>query len=167
MSDGDDSKTKGEPVHNTEPQPSGEAGLRPGDRIGRYVLISSVGQGGMGVVFLAYDPELDRKVALKLLRLGKLGTSGKLRLVREAQALARLSHPNVVPVYDVGTVEEQAFVAMEYVEGQTLKRWLKTPRAWRDVVAVMRDAGRGLAAAHAAGLVHRDFKPDNVLIGAD
>ena len=83
----------------------------------------------MGVVFLAYDPELDRKVALKLLRLGLLDREGKQRLVREAQALARLSHPNVVPVYDVGTVENQAFVAMEYVEGQTLKRWLKTPRA--------------------------------------
>ncbi|HEX8950565.1 MAG TPA: protein kinase, partial [Polyangia bacterium] len=167
MPDGDDSKTKGEPAHQTDPQAAGEAGLRAGDRIGRYVLISSIGQGGMGVVFLAYDPELDRKVALKLLKLGKLGTTGKQRLLREAQALARLSNPNVVPVYDVGTVDEQAFVAMEYVEGQTLKRWLKTPRAWRDVVAVMRDAGRGLAAAHAAGLVHRDFKPDNVLIGAD
>ncbi|HEY2749577.1 MAG TPA: serine/threonine-protein kinase [Polyangia bacterium] len=163
----DDSKTKGEPAHVTEPQPTGEAGLRAGDRIGRYVLISSIGQGGMGVVFLAYDPELDRKVALKLLKMGLLNREGKQRLVREAQALARLSHPNVVPVYDVGTVENQAFVAMEYVEGQTLKRWLKTPRAWRDVVGVMRDAGRGLAAAHAAGLVHRDFKPDNVLIGAD
>ncbi|HEX6839174.1 MAG TPA: serine/threonine-protein kinase, partial [Polyangia bacterium] len=167
MSEGDDSKTKGEPAHQTDPQATGEAGLRAGDRIGRYVLISSIGQGGMGVVFLAYDPELDRKVALKLLKIGKLGTTGKARLLREAQALARLSNPNVVPVYDVGTVEGQAFVAMEYVEGQTLKRWLKTPRPWRDVVAVMRDAGRGLAAAHAAGLVHRDFKPDNVLIGAD
>ncbi len=167
MSDPDDHKTKGEPANPTEPQPTGEAGLRAGDRIGRYVLISSVGQGGMGVVFLAYDPELDRKVALKLLKMGLLNREGKQRLVREAQAMARLSHPNVVPVYDVGTVENQAFVAMEYVEGQTLKRWLKTPRAWRDVVAVMRDAGRGLAAAHAAGLVHRDFKPDNVLIGAD
>ena len=167
MSDGDDDKTRGEPAHQTDPQATGDAGLRAGDCIGRYVLISSVGQGGMGVVFLAYDPELDRKVALKLLKLGKLGTTGKQRLLREAQALARLSHPNVVPVYDVGTVDEQAFVAMEYVEGQTLKRWLKTPRPWRDVLAVMRDAGRGLAAAHAAGLVHRDFKPDNVLIGAD
>jgi serine/threonine protein kinase/tetratricopeptide (TPR) repeat protein len=151
----------------TDPQAVGEAGLRSGDRIGRYVLLSAIGHGGMGVVFLAYDPELDRKVALKLLRIGALPTEGKQRLVREAQALARLSHPNVVPVYDVGTIDDQAFVAMEFVEGQTLKRWLKTPRTWREIVAVMREAGRGLAAAHAASLVHRDFKPDNVLIGAD
>ena len=140
MSESDDSNTKGEPQNATEPQPTGEAGLRAGDRIGRYVLISSIGQGGMGVVFLAYDPELDRKVALKLLRLGLLNREGKQRLVREAQAMARLSHPNVVAVYDVGTVEHQAFVAMEYVEGQTLSAGCKTPRAWREVVAVMRDA---------------------------
>src|SRR3569833_1520604 len=120
----------------------------------------------MGVVFLAYDPELDRKVALKLLRLGKLGTTGMARLLREAQALARLSHPNVVPVYDVGTVDGQAFVAMEYVEGQTLKRWLKKPRPWRDVVGVMRDAGRCPAAALAPGRAHRYSKPDIVLFGA-
>ena len=139
----------------------------PGDRIGRYVILSSLGKGGMSVVYLAYDPELDRKVALKLMRVTMLGEKGKLRLQREAQALARLSHPNVVPVYDAGMVADQAFVAMEFVEGKTLRRWLHGEHTWREKLAVMLDAGRGLAAAHAAGLVHRDFKPDNVLIGDD
>jgi tetratricopeptide (TPR) repeat protein/predicted Ser/Thr protein kinase len=161
-----------DPTPTVPDQTQGEATeaaerFKPGDRLGRYVIVSTAGQGGMSVVYLAFDPELDRKVAVKLMRIGSLGTQGKQRLQREAQALARLSHPNVVPVYDVGTVRDQAFVAMEYVEGQTLKRWLKQPRRWREVLAVMVDAGRGLAAAHAAGLVHRDFKPDNVLIGND
>jgi predicted Ser/Thr protein kinase/tetratricopeptide (TPR) repeat protein len=139
----------------------------PGDRIGRYVLLSSLGKGGMSVVYLAYDPELDRKVALKLMRMTMLGEKGKLRLQREAQALARLSHPNVVPVYDAGMVGDQAFVAMEFVEGKTLRKWLQGEHTWRQKLEVMLDAGRGLAAAHAAGLIHRDFKPDNVLIGDD
>jgi eukaryotic-like serine/threonine-protein kinase len=144
-----------------------EPQLLPGDRVGRYVLLSSLGKGGMSVVYLGYDPELDRKVALKLMRMTMLGEKGKLRLQREAQALARLSHPNVVPVYDAGTVGDQAFVAMEFVEGKTLRKWLQGEHTWRERLAVMLDAGRGLAAAHAAGLVHRDFKPDNVLIGDD
>jgi len=149
-------------------EPSGPlAAFKPGDRLGRYVILSLLGQGGMSVVFLAYDPELDRKVALKLMRTGQLGTQGRSRLSREAQALARLSHPNVVPVYDVGSVEDQTFVAMEHVDGVTLKKWLKQPRRHGEVLAVMLEAGRGLAAAHQAGLVHRDFKPDNVLIGND
>ncbi len=138
-----------------------------GDRIGRYVLLSSLGKGGMSVVYLAYDPELDRKVALKLMRMTMLGEKGKLRLQREAQALAKLSHPNVVPVYDAGTVADQAFVAMEFVEGKTLRKYLKETHSWNERLAVMLDAGRGLVAAHAVGLVHRDFKPDNVLIGED
>jgi tetratricopeptide (TPR) repeat protein/predicted Ser/Thr protein kinase len=139
----------------------------PGDRVTRYVILSSLGKGGMSVVYLAYDPELDRKVALKLMRVTMLGEKGRLRLQREAQALAKLSHPNVVPVFDAGAIGDQAFVAMEYVEGKTLRRWLRDPHDWREALRVMLDAGRGLAAAHAAGLVHRDFKPDNVLLGAD
>ena len=152
----------------TDP-PSAEAAptLQPGAVLGRYVVLSLLGQGGMSVVYLAYDPQLDRRVALKLVRLEILGATGKQRLLREAQALARLSSPYVVPVYDVETVGDQLFVAMEYVEGQTLRQWLNEPKPWKVILRTLRDAGRGLAAAHAAGLVHRDFKPDNVLLGRD
>ncbi len=149
----------------TKPE-GGDAPLAAGDRVGRYEIQGPLGQGGMSVVYAAYDPELDRKVALKLMRVRTSDDSAR-RLQREAQALAKLSHPNVVPVYDAGLVGAQAFVAMEYVEGLTLRAWIKTRRPWREIVAVMVDAGRGLAAAHARGLIHRDFKPDNVLIGDD
>ncbi len=163
--------------------------------IGRYVLFERIGAGGMGVVYSAYDPKLGRRIALKLVRDAVPMGQGSERLLREAQALALVSHPNVVAVYDVGTLEgreiERAsrlrsaeasrpseatpalaedaarasiFIAMEYVEGVTLRRWTQTPRRWAEVLRVMIEAGRGLAAVHAAGLVHRDFKPDNVMI---
>jgi tRNA A-37 threonylcarbamoyl transferase component Bud32 len=137
-------------------------------RIGRFAILRKLGQGGMGVVFLAYDEHLDRKLALKLLQRARDPYRSRARLTREAQALARLSHPNVVGIHEIGEHDGQIYIAMEYVRGRTLRRWLDTqPRPWREVVAVLLQAGRGLEAAHAAGLVHRDFKPDNVLVGDD
>ncbi|MCX4240885.1 serine/threonine-protein kinase [Paraliomyxa miuraensis] len=141
--------------------------LDAGAAIGRYVVLQRLGAGGMGVVYAAYDPELDRKIALKLLLPGTGGPVARARLLREAQALAKLSHPNVVALYDVGTVGEQVWLAMEFVQGKTLGAWLGTPRRWTEVLAMVRSAGEGLAAAHAAGLMHRDFKPDNVMVGDD
>jgi tetratricopeptide (TPR) repeat protein len=127
----------------------------------------------MGVVCTAYDPKLDRKVALKLLREQAVDgasnvSQGRARLLREAQALAKLSHPNIITVHDVDTFEGQLYMAMEFVEGKTLKDWMQEPkRPWRETVGVFVDAGRGLAAAHAEGITHRDFKPANVLMGDD
>jgi len=141
--------------------------VEPGSVVGRHVVLHELGAGGMGVVYAAYDPELDRKVALKLLLPGAGGDIARLRLLREAQALGRLSHPNVVGIHDVGTVGEQVWLAMEFVQGRTLQQWLETPRGWREVLEILRNAGEGLAAAHAAGLLHRDFKPDNVMVGDD
>ena len=148
-----------------------ESLLEHGARMGRYTILSHIGSGGMGVIYAAYDPKLDRRVALKLLRAGDDqldDTEARTRLLREAQAMARLSHPNVIAVYDVGTFDDEVFVAMEYVPGRNLSRWLREEETgWEEVLGLFIQAGRGLAAAHASDLVHRDFKPSNVIVGED
>jgi len=143
--------------------------LERGEPLGRYIILRTLGEGGMGIVYSAYDPELDRRVAIKLLRpSGNASPERQMRLMREAQALARISHPNVIAVYDVGTHNENVFVAMELVESGTLTDWLEEKkRSVREIIAMFVDAGKGLGAAHAAGMIHRDFKPENVLVGKD
>ncbi len=175
----------------TAPEPSDDADARPGreptapmlaavepdrqpkegSKLGRYVVLDTLGAGGMGVVYRAFDPQLDRTVALKVLRpqLDRRGdaTGGQTRLLREAQAMAQLSHANVIQVFDASVLEDQVVVAMEYVRGESLRAWCVKERPWREVLDVLVEAGRGLVAAHAVGIIHRDFKPANVLVGED
>jgi len=159
-----------------------DAGLAPGEpvagasddalaggEIGRYVLLRPLASGGMGIVYLAFDPELDRNVALKLVIPRRRARADEPdALVAEARALAKLSHPNVIQVYDVGRWGDRVYVALEYVAGSTLDDWLRrTPRTWREILGVLLDAGRGLSAAHRADICHLDVKPSNILIGDD
>src|SRR5262245_37301021 len=140
-----------------------------GTLVGRFVVVDFLGAGGMGEVYAAYDPNLERKVAIKFLRREFLGRDRQEiaaeRMRREARLVAKLSHPNVVTVYEIDVFAERLFIAMEYVDGQSVAEWLKVePRTVRDIVRVFLAAGAGLASAHAAGVIHRDFKPHNVMI---
>jgi eukaryotic-like serine/threonine-protein kinase len=150
-------------------QERGAPDLRRGTSFDRYVILDRVGEGGMGVVYAAYDSGLERKVALKFLHPDRSepGSMRERRLLREAHAMARLSHPNVAVVYDVGSTDGHVFLSMEFVEGKDLRSWLAAePRSASEILNIFVAAGRGLAAAHAAGIVHRDFKPANVLVDA-
>ena len=143
-----------------------DAGVAP--RIGRYALVSKLGEGGMGIVFAGLDDVLDRRVALKLLHVELDTDAVRVRLLREAQALARLSHPNVVQVYEVGEHEGRLFLAMELIRGDDLRQWVRGgTRTWREIIDVYLQVGSGLAAAHEVGLVHRDFKAENAVVGTD
>lgn len=135
--------------------------------VSRFLILGELGRGGMGRVYRAYDPSLTREVAIKLLRPGLRNDKARARLLREAQAMAQLSHPNIVGIYEVGEHEAQVFLAMELVVGETLREWCKVERSHREILAVFRQAAAGLAAAHALGIIHRDFKPSNVFVGHD
>jgi len=152
--------------------PGGHPALPLGTKVDRYFIVEQVGRGGMGVVYKAYDPVLDRRIALKLLtgRAEEREARGndRNRLMREAQALAQLSHPNVVAVHDVGTFGDSVFITMDFVEGKNLREWLREKRPGQEeILAVFVRVGQGLFAAHQAGLVHRDVKPENLIVGRD
>ena len=155
--------------------------LQPGARIDRYQILGALGRGAMGEVYAAYHPDLDRRIAVKVVygtEASEAADGGEAtndvpdhrrgRLLREARAIARLSHPNVIAVHDAGTFGDGVFIAMELIDGGTIEQWLRAERrTWQEIVDVFIAAARGLAAAHAAGIIHRDFKPKNVMIAKD
>ncbi len=175
----DDSRPPGPAATLDDPDFSPAGGDEPGphDRaqiplqVGRFPILRRLGSGGMGAVYAAYDELLDRKVALKVMhpqRTGSLGASRKQRTLVEARALARLSHPNIPLVFEVGEAHQQVYISMEFIDGETLADWCSSaPRSWQDILSMYLQAGEGLHAAHQAGIVHRDFKPNNVLVGRD
>ncbi len=162
---GDFATVSATPIDGREPGHE----LPPGTRVERYQILGLVGRGGMGEVYAAYHPDLDRRIALKIVYGARAAEPERQRqLLREARIIARLSHPNIVAVHDAGMVGDHVYVAMEFVDGQTLDAWVREKnRRCQEIVDVFVAAGRGLVAAHAANVVHRDFKPQNVMIGRD
>jgi len=169
-------------AERTDPQPvvtalsvavrGASSGLAPGQVVGRYQIVRLLGAGGMGEVYLATDDPLKREVAIKIVRSGAFGADrdhiARDHLLREAQAMAKVAHPNVVVVFDAGLVDGQVYVAMEHVAGTTLRGWIEGhARSSQQILRMYIAAGRGLAALHAAEIVHRDIKPDNILVGVD
>jgi serine/threonine protein kinase len=144
-----------------------ESHIRHGSKVGRFVVVGELGKGGMGVVYAAHDRELDRQVALKVMRIASVEEIDRVRMLREGQAMARITHPNVITVFEVGSDDGVVFLAQELLDGGTLGEWLEKPHSQEAILDKFVAAGRGLAAAHAVGLVHRDFKPENVLLGKD
>jgi tetratricopeptide (TPR) repeat protein len=157
------------PPPRPEIHPPADEGPRPGERIGRYHILEIIGRGGMGTVYSAFDPALERRVAIKILHRGQGGAPAEReRLLAEAKAMAQLSHPNVVTVHEAAVDRGRVFLAMEFVPGRTARAWLaQRERPWREIVAIYRQAALGLSAAHAAGMIHRDVKADNILVGND
>ena len=156
-----------DPSAVTAPESGAPRGGSAPSTVGKYRLDRMIGSGGMGMVWAAFDPDLERAVAVKLLHAESSEPTLRSRLLREARAMARLRHPNVVTVFDVGTDQNRDYIAMELIEGSTLDTWFDTQPAHTEVIEALLAAGKGLAAAHAAGLVHRDFKPHNVLRAMD
>ncbi|MBK7190880.1 MAG: serine/threonine protein kinase [Myxococcales bacterium] len=156
------------PTHTPDAEPV--TPWHPGMRFGRFTVLDHLGTGGMGTVLAAYDGVLDRRIALKLLRpavdADQVGEANA-RLLREAQALARVIHPNIVTIHEAGVIADAVYLAMEFVDGVTLRAWLRTERTQAELLSVFATAARALHGAHQAGVVHRDFKPDNVMISAD
>ena len=151
--------------------PSAGALPSPGEKAGRFILLEWAGQGGMGRVCAAYDPALHRKVALKFLlprRIESWSASAREQLEQEAQALARVAHPNVVSMFDIDAHSQIPFLAMEFVDGVNLRQWLESQtRSTEEVLELFLQAAQGLLAVHRANVLHRDFKPENVLVGKD